>query len=103
MKNLILAIIILIAGVSAGEVQAKPKNNNKAKIEQTTDSLKTKTKTKKAKAKKAKAKAEEVKENAEKTQCTATTAKGKQCKRMTSSPSGKCWQHEKETQKQDTK
>lgn len=111
MKNFILAVIILLAGVCTGEIQAKPQNKNQ-QIEQNADSLKTKTKGKAKRTKKAKAQTDDVKdqseevkaktkevkankENSQKTQCTATTAKGKQCKRMTSSPSGKCWQHEK--------
>jgi hypothetical protein len=31
--------------------------------------------------------------NATSSQCTATTKKGSQCKRMTTSSNGKCWQH----------
>lgn len=105
MKNLILAVIILLAGVCTGEIEAKPQNK-KAQIEQNKDSLKTKSKAKTKRARKAKAKSQELndkQENAQKTQCTAITAKKKQCKRMTSSPSGKCWQHEKETENTDNK
>jgi len=32
-------------------------------------------------------------ESNQKVQCSAKTKKGSQCKRMTKSPNGKCWQH----------
>ncbi|HWY10434.1 MAG TPA: hypothetical protein VN026_03860 [Bacteroidia bacterium] len=51
------------------------------------------TQTVKAESKQKEVKTESSNKNAVSSQCTATTKVGNQCKRMTKSANGKCWQH----------